>query len=78
MIGSATMNLSEMFDEFLAYCEHERHLSANTLAAYHQDIKEFRRFRQLATAEEMTGDHIVAYSTYLSSVRRLEGVMHFV
>lgn len=65
------MDTGHACDEFLAYCQHERHLSANTLAAYRQDLAEFTRFRCPATVEEIDGDHLVTYASYLSGIRRL-------
>ncbi|HUB16102.1 MAG TPA: tyrosine-type recombinase/integrase [Acetobacteraceae bacterium] len=65
------MDTGTASEEFLIYCERERHLSANTLAAYQQDVAEFLRHEAPSTVGQITGEHLVAYSRYLSSVRRL-------
>lgn len=65
------MDTRDACDEFVLYCERERHLSANTLAAYRQDLAEFVRFQCPLRVEDVDGDHLVAYVGHLSGVRRL-------
>jgi integrase/recombinase XerD len=65
------MKIETMCANFRDYCERERHLATNTLAAYDQDLAEFRRYFEGRCAAEITGDALVAYSRYLLSERGL-------
>ena len=56
---------------FLTHCEQERRLSANTLSAYAQDLKEFSsRLGELHIAS-VTGEDLVRFVTYLRETRKL-------
>jgi site-specific recombinase XerD len=65
------MDTHNACSEFLHFCQHERHLSANTLAAYQQDLAEFERFETPAGVEGITGDHLVSYAAHLAKARSL-------
>jgi integrase/recombinase XerC len=68
---SRTVDTRHACNEFLLHCEHERHLSGNTLAAYRQDLAEFTRFKCPSDVGKIDGDHLVGYASHLSTVRRL-------
>jgi site-specific recombinase XerD len=57
--------------EFLEHCERERQLSANTLAAYKQDLAEYSRFHGDLSVEQVRGEGLVAFSRDLSDARGL-------
>ena len=65
------MDIETTCARFLGYCEKERQLTPNTLAAYGQDLAEFCRFFVGRTAFDITGDEIVNYSRHLVANRRL-------
>jgi len=65
------MDVCQACDDFLTYCRQEKHLSLNTLAAYRQDLTEFQRFGDIAHIDDITGQHLVAYVSHLTNVRRL-------
>ena len=65
------MDVCQACDDFLAYCRQEKHLSPNTLAAYQQDLTEFQRFGGITQIDDITGEHLVAYVSHLTNVRRL-------
>ncbi len=56
---------------FLTHCERERHLSANTVAAYRQDIAEFDEVHAEKPVALISGDDLVAYATHLAGKRGL-------
>jgi integrase/recombinase XerC len=65
------MDVEAACAHFLDYCDRERQLAPNTLAAYQQDLTEFRRFFLGRTIADITGDQLVRYSQHLSSDRKL-------
>lgn len=66
------MRVSAAADAFLRYCTEEKHLAANSIAAYRQDLTEFKRSgAALRPVDEVTSSDIVAYRNRLSSDRRL-------
>lgn len=65
------MILSEAGHDFLQHCRLERHLSANTLAAYRQDVSELAGHFGPVRVESVTGPALVAYAAYLSEQRGL-------
>jgi len=65
------VNTHQACVDFLLHCERERQLSSNSIAAYRQDLSEFSRFNCPPSVKEINGDHLVAYASHLSSVRRL-------
>ena len=65
------MVLSEYGLAFLRYCQLEKDLSRNTLAAYRQDVAELVRYFGGATVEEVSSARLVAYATHLSGARGL-------
>ena len=65
------MQVCEAGDAFLAYCGGERHLSANTVAAYKQDLEEFALRFCSAEVAIVTGPDLVAYAAFLSGPRGL-------
>lgn len=65
------MNVESACAGFLQYCRAERHLSANTLAAYDQDLGDFRRWSGARPITGITGEELVAYSRDLSVARKL-------
>jgi integrase/recombinase XerD len=65
------MTVNDAGKAFLAHCSMERQLSANTLAAYRQDVAEFgRRFAQ-ASVTDVSGKDMVDYAAYLAGGRSL-------
>jgi site-specific recombinase XerD len=66
------VRVSAAADAFLRYCSEEKHLSANTLAAYRQDLAEFRRHaggsRPIA---KIVAADLLAYRNELSAERGL-------
>ncbi len=65
------MDVATACANFRDYCERERHLAPNTLAAYEQDLAEFCRFFQNRPVSGITGDELVAYSQHLIVGRNL-------
>ena len=65
------MTVDEAGEAFLKHCEKERHLAANTVNAYRQDVAEFRRKFAGAEVAGVTGQHLVAYAAHLSGARAL-------
>lgn len=65
------MFVNEACPLFLAHCRDERRLSANTLAAYGQDLKEFRARFVGTSVALVTGEDLVRYASYLREERRL-------
>lgn len=65
------MNVEDACEKFLDYCARERHLAPNTIAAYRQDLIEFRCHFPGRDVGEIVGDELVAYSQHLASTRRL-------
>ena len=65
------MNIETACAEYLAYCERERHLSANTVAAYQQDIGDFTNFFRGRTVADIAGTDLVAYAHHLGNARKL-------
>lgn len=65
------MNVETACERFLDYCNRERQLALNTLAAYEQDLAEFRRFFSGQVISDITGDQLVSYSQHLTSHRKL-------
>jgi site-specific recombinase XerD len=68
---SLQMNVENICTSFLRYCEGERQLSANTVAAYRQDLAEFCTFFSGSNIGEITGNKLVSYSEHMSSQRKL-------
>lgn len=65
------MTTDEACKAFLRYCEHERVLSPNTVAAYGQAISEFLRRFGTTDIASVGGSDLVAFTRYLSVVRKL-------
>ncbi len=66
------MTVSADCARFLVYCEREKQLSPNTLAAYRQDLDDFLTFRDGEMASgEVSGTLLTDYARYLSETRRL-------
>lgn len=65
------MNVDTACASFLEYCRAERHLSANTLAAYEQDLCDFQRWSGDRPIASTTGEELVAYSRDLCGPRKL-------
>jgi site-specific recombinase XerD len=65
------MNVEDACERFLDYCVRERHLAPNTVAAYEQDLTEFRCHFPGRDVGEIAGDELVTYSQHLASIRRL-------
>ncbi len=65
------MNLYEAATAFLAHCERERQLSSNSIAAYQQDLAEFRRYFGSVNIKDVSGTQLVLFSQYLQQARRL-------
>lgn len=64
------MNMAAVCTEFLDYCQLEKHLSANTLIAYKQDLGEYLAFRGGRT-DSVTGGEVIVYVQYLQITRSL-------
>jgi site-specific recombinase XerD len=66
------VRVSAAADAFLRYCSEEKHLSANTLAAYHQDLAQFQSHaggsRPIA---KIAASDLLAYRNELSAERGL-------
>ena len=56
---------------FLDFCEKEKRLSDNTMSAYLQDLREFRKWRDAGRVEIVQGADLVRYASYLSVSRSL-------
>jgi integrase/recombinase XerD len=66
------VRLSAAADAFLRYCSEEKHLSANTLAAYRQDLAEFRAHAGGARPiAKIAAADLLAYRNQLSVERGL-------
>ena len=65
------MNVETACSRFLDYCNRERQLAPNTLAAYEQDLAEFQRSFSGRLIGEITGEQLVSYSQYLAADRKL-------
>lgn len=65
------MNVEDACERFLEYCARERHLAPNTVAAYDQDLAEFRCHFPGRDVREIAGDELVTYSQHLASTRGL-------
>ncbi|HTV26952.1 MAG TPA: tyrosine-type recombinase/integrase [Xanthobacteraceae bacterium] len=65
------MNVQAACARFLDYCDRERQLAPNTLAAYAQDLGEFIRFFRGHRVEQITGEQLVSYSRHLAAERKL-------
>jgi site-specific recombinase XerD len=66
------MRISAAADAFLRHCSQEKHLSANTLAAYHQDLAEFRmHVGGSRPISKITAMDLLAYRNELSAERGL-------
>ena len=65
------MNVEDACERFLEYCARERHLAPNTIAAYQQDLAEFRCHFPGRDVREISGDELVTYSQHLASLRKL-------
>ena len=65
------MGIRDTTKAFLSHCTSERHLSANTLAAYQQDLAEFLSYFGNTEIAEVTGASLVSYVTFLSGARAL-------
>lgn len=65
------MTLKEAGKSFLIHCQMERYLSANTLAAYRQDVCELNTYFGEVEARSVTGQALVAYAANLLTRRGL-------
>jgi site-specific recombinase XerD len=65
------MDVRRACSEFLTYCRTERQLSANTLAAYKQDLEEFCRFLGSRGIGTVSGFDLTAYAEHLLRERSL-------
>jgi site-specific recombinase XerD len=64
------MNIQVACSGFLDYCRLEKHLALNTLAAYKQDLDEFRSFCGTST-HCVSGDDLIRYAQHLREIRKL-------
>ena len=66
------MRVSAAADAFLRYCSEEKHLSANTIAAYRQDLAEFgSHFGGSRPIAKVAAGDLLAYRNKLSAERGL-------
>ena len=65
------MTVIEATEAFIAYCRSERRLSANTVAAYRQDAKEFVSFFEGRQADALSGCDLAGYADHLLGHRSL-------
>ena len=65
------MLVREAAEAFILYCGGQRQLSANTIAAYTQDLAEFGRRHGAASVVGVSGKDLVDYVGYLSAERGL-------
>lgn len=66
------MRVSAAAEAFLRYCAEERHLSANTVQAYRQDLEEFRsHVGGSRLVDAIRADDLLAFHERLSARRRL-------
>ena len=65
------MDITQTEEAFLSHCVQERRLSADTIAAYRQDVAEFRRFLGRVEAGDVTGCDQVRFADFLSGARAL-------
>lgn len=66
------MRVSAAADAFLRYCSEEKHLSQNTIAAYRQDIAEFRsHIGGSRVVAKVAPADLLAYRNALSAARGL-------
>ncbi len=65
------MKLHEAATAFLAHCERERQLSSNSIAAYQQDLAEFRRYFGIVDIEDVSGSQLVLFAQFLQQTRGL-------
>jgi len=65
------MDIESVCAEFLTYCKHERQLASNTIAAYDQDLAEFRKAFVGRDINNICGHELVAYAHRLGTDRAL-------
>jgi integrase/recombinase XerC len=65
------MRVTEASQAFIAHCKGERNLSANTIAAYGQDLAEFSSRLGTSLVADISGSHLVDYVAFLSVTRKL-------
>ena len=65
------MTVNDVSKAFLEHCQTERHLSANTVDAYSQDLAEFLRRFSGRDITSVTGRDLTDYAAFLSGVRAL-------
>lgn len=62
-----------LMQQFLDFCEDQRNLSANTIAAYRQDLKAFLTFYQGTDGSDGAGQQtILRYLRYMRNAKRLK------
>jgi site-specific recombinase XerD len=65
------MGTAPTCDEFLRFCDQEKHLSENTLRAYRQDAAEFGAFLGNTSLIDCDGSTILNYVAHLGAERAL-------
>jgi site-specific recombinase XerD len=65
------MGTAATCDEFLRFCDQEKHLSENTLRAYRQDAAEFVGFLGNTNLTDCDGSMILGYTAHLGAERAL-------
>lgn len=65
------MNIVEACNHFTDHCRRARQLAPNTLAAYAQDLDEFRNRFGTRMVADVTGEDLLEFSQYLSTKRKL-------
>lgn len=65
------MDLKVAAKDFIQHCQLERHLSANTVAAYRQDLAELIAYFGSVESKDVDGRALVAYASHLSGSRNL-------
>jgi site-specific recombinase XerD len=65
------MNIDAACDLFIDHCRRARQLAQNTLAAYAQDLNEFRRYFGTQPIAHVKGDDLLQFSQHLLRLREL-------
>lgn len=65
------MNIDAACDLFIDHCQRARQLAQNTLAAYEQDLDEFRGYFGTQPIADVKGDDLLQFSQDLLRVREL-------
>lgn len=59
------MNLQELIDTYLHYCQHQKMLDYKTLKSYRIDLNQFTDFFSSTNVSEITSEHLEAFITNL-------------